>query len=397
VRFLSGLKRLCDACFYFSFAGFIALLFGGSSLLAALPFFAAAAFLSALLAGRGLLQFAPLALLAGAFLAVPLHPANAAALAPACFLMAHSAAKERKGPRRFEYGRVFKAFFGLALAQIAFALFFRQWPQVEQSLFPFGVAFAALACLLLRMSRHDEQVARDGLFKAFNALSVAGAILVALVVGSRQFLGFVGAALGFVYQNTVVPLLMLLVYPLVLFGQWLIERLRRPEEEGAEIEWAFFEEEGLYEAYRTGRHAVEMETLANALGVLLGALAVFLLIRLLIKFARDAEGASSGAAQARGVLPRKPRAQSRHRNRIRETYRKFLALCRRDGMKIPVHATSLDVERGAALMYGQDGSRELREIYAKARYGGGAGGKPDERRARELLRAVAKSAGRPQG
>ena len=45
-------------------------------------------------------------------------------------------------------------------------------------------------------------------------------------------------------------------------------------------------------------------------------------------------------------------------------------------------------------MHGQDGSGELREIYARERYGGGAGGKLDERRARELLRAVAKSATR---
>jgi len=45
-------------------------------------------------------------------------------------------------------------------------------------------------------------------------------------------------------------------------------------------------------------------------------------------------------------------------------------------------------------MRGQDGSGELREIYARERRGGGAGGKPDERRAREILRAVAKSAAR---
>jgi len=46
-------------------------------------------------------------------------------------------------------------------------------------------------------------------------------------------------------------------------------------------------------------------------------------------------------------------------------------------------------------MHGQDSAGELREIYAWERYGGGgAGGKPDERRARELLRAVAKIAAR---
>jgi len=48
-------------------------------------------------------------------------------------------------------------------------------------------------------------------------------------------------------------------------------------------------------------------------------------------------------------------------------------------------------------MYGQDGSKELREIYARARYGDCAGGKADERRAREILRAVAKSAARAPG
>ena len=402
MRFLAGLKRLCDACFCFSFAGFVALLFGGSSLLAALPFFAAAAFLSALLAGKGLLQFAPLALLAGAFLVVPLHPANAIALAPACFLMARSAFASRKGLRRFEYDRVFKAFLGLAFAQMVFALFFRQWPLLERSLFPFGVVFVACACVLMRMSRHDDQVARDGRFKIFNALSVAAVLLVALAVGSGWFLGLAGAALGFVYQNAIVPLLLLIVYPLAFVMHRLAMLLLRRPVEIAETEideMAFFLPDGeLQEAHRTGRHLVEMETISNALAVLLGALAVFLLVRLLMRLAQDAGSAPAGAAEARLALaPRKPRAQRRRGNRIRETYRKFLALCRKDGMEIPAHATSQDVERMAALMYGQDGSKELREIYARARYGDCAGGKADERRAREILRAVARSAGKPQG
>ena len=364
MRFLSGLKRLCDACFYFSFAGFVALLFGGSSLLAALPFFAAAAFLSALLAGRGLLQFAPLALLAGAFLAVPLHPANAAALAPACFLMAHSAAKERKGPRRFEYGRVFKAFLVMSFALMVWAFPLRLWPRLEQSLIPFGVAFAALACVLLRMERHDEQVAREKRLIIFNALSVAGVLLVAFAVGYWQLLGFAGAALGFAYRNAVVPLFLLILHPLALFAHWLLSMIRLPEERVVEPDGDAppYEQDGVFPEALAGQ---QVEAIANAAAALLAALAVFILIALLTKLARGAGRAYPGAAHSRSALPGKPRAPSRRASRIRETYRKFLALCRRDGMWIPPHATSLDVERGAALKYGQDGSGELREIYAR--------------------------------
>jgi len=45
-------------------------------------------------------------------------------------------------------------------------------------------------------------------------------------------------------------------------------------------------------------------------------------------------------------------------------------------------------------MRGQDGSGDLREIHAWERCGDCTGGKADERRARELLRTVAKSAAR---
>jgi len=392
-----GLKRICDICFYMTFASFIGLaFFGGTSLLITLPIFAVVAFLIGALSRHRVLRCIPIVLLGGCFFVVPLYIANIVILIPAILYMVFALSNNEID--HYECARVFKIFLRIYLAFITVMLLMglgiqQLREQLEISVLPFGIAYMFGSVVLLRMLRHDDRVHKDARFKALNILSVVGVVVAVLIISSGTFLGVITRSVSFFYIEILVPVLIFIITWVTTIIMFILGPLLNLLSTAAP-EYATVEMDGVFEMADSELTAMREPGIARIiltylLYAVLIALAVFLLYRLAKKLRTKVSRAvpfGKVPTQLRTSLPdsKEPKRRIDSDNQIRAVYRKFLAHCRGRGIGIQPYMTSQDVENHAAKEFGRTESRELRELYIKVRYGGAKFSADEIKRAKAL-------------
>lgn len=378
--FLSGLKRLCDICFYLTFASFLGVAFGGTNLLITLPIFGLVAFLAASLASKGKLRYAPLGLLVICFIIVPLNFMNVTVLIPPCLYLIYTLPKPNEDIGNYDYTGPFKLFLKIYLIMIPLFLAFGWRSLLEDSALPFGLLFLLSTTIFLRMVRHEEQILNQHRVKLINLLAVIGLGVSSLILSSNPALNLVGILLGGLYFNLLLPILLVLFAGVVfllgpvlnLFADQLDPIIARMgffmQGPPNLMEGGGFEELMPEEAFTTS-------FFVYAIYIAAALLVVLVVIKLFKKLAPDnfAIEKRSGLTETRTAIQtgkKSPRIGRRTPNhQIREIYRKFLQKCHDEGITIKPFMTSLDIEHKAADYFQSPHTKKLRDMYIKVRYG----------------------------
>ena len=399
-----GLYLICNVSLYMAFAGFLVIVFfDGTEMIATLPIFAIVSFLIGTLSGRGFMRYIPVVLAGACFFIVPLTVSNILVLIPPIIYLAimpmhHSI-------HHFEFARRFKLFLKVYLAFIFTVLLVgigvdNLTAKLEISALPFGITFILCSIILLRMLRHDDNIRKEVRFKALNLLSVVIVLAITIVLSSRAFLGFASSVLSFAYFDAILP-------AISIVGGWLAEVIRLihiPLDRVMEN----IAPDPLQDIIRPTsadlrNPALGRNLLVNTIFAALGAIVAFIVFlhvkKLISIFVRKAHTKLSYVAPI-GNAPSKtrkplPKGHTSNRraeadNQVRTVYRKFLVFCRENGIMIQPHLTSQDIENQAAEKFCVPESKQLRNVYSKARYSGERVSSADVKNARILQRKIRK-------
>ncbi|MCL1950715.1 MAG: DUF4129 domain-containing protein [Turicibacter sp.] len=387
--FPSSLKRICDVCFYMTFASFIGLLFGGDNLMVALPFFAAAITLSVWRLSR-----IPLLLIPLVFFIIPASLPNLAVLAPIIAYLVVALPKSREHIGQFDYTDIFSLFIKVFFGFLVVALTLRQMPIFEDTTLPFGIMFLGASIVLMRMSRHDEEVISRPRFKWLNILSLLTILGVGGMLSHPLFLNVIWGTLVFVYGQLFVPIIGFIIFVLLQALNWIFSLIGLSRPEFPEIDFGGGEVEPGYGELPPLTDPPEIGAL-GVIGYIILILAVAgILVVIFKRLAKkhEIQENQSGVEETRTHLADRPKKPRHHRsqNQVRDCYRKFLHHCTKNELQLQSYMTSESIEEEALKAFHCEKSRELRALYIETRYGGRAVTKEDGKLAKQLLREIIK-------
>jgi len=401
MTFPSGLKRICDICFYLTFASLIGALLGADNLTSTLPVFASIAFLSAFLAPRGWIRYASFILLPALFLFVSPTIANLIILTPAIVYIIWACPKPGERVADFDYTTTFLVFLGIFGFIFAFFMILHSWAEVGDDFPPdtflFAMMFAVLSIVFMRMARHHESVLRQLRFKVMNTTSLVGVMIVAVLVSNDRFLAFVWSIIRFIWLQIFVPLLEIIAWVFVvivafiagLFGLDEFGEFDSPPP--PQMGFSDMPEEGFYDrdAWAYGHIVLIFIVVVVALLIL------YAMFKLLSRKINATVIKDDGIEEERFALDddgkeKKRRFRRQKENQVREIYREFLKLVKKKDVIIPPHLTSYEVENRVATKFQTEKSNELRNEYIKVRYGEADFTKEDEKRIKGLYKEIKK-------
>ena len=249
---------------------------------------------------------------------------------------------------------------------------------LEAASLPFALIFLISSALLMNTLRHDKDTRATTHFRIINLMQVLGIVLLGALLGNRAFFGFIGFLLRTFYFNVIAPLLMALITVIIFILRPLFNLIERVSGriESADANTQEFEAfDGPEEAYYPDPGGTGYEVVRSIFYLLLFALAIYLIYRL-FKWLLNNTAASSGRKEApeRSFSIAPGRKQGKRRlfssNQIREIYRKFLELCRKNGIEKEPYLTSADYELISRVRFeNADDSALFRSFYIKTRYG----------------------------
>ncbi len=373
----AALKTLSEISLYFTAAGFVLGYFGLSSVMLPVPFILALAVGAYCLLQRRfkLLRFLPLLLIPACFFFAK-NLTDAVCLIPPCAYALIVSLLGRFKFDRWQAVSLLKKGLVASIAIIIISIVFADSFQTRLAV-TWTCVFCIASALLCRMLRLDENVWDSPRFILSNLIPVAGAGALAALLSSDLILGSVGSAGSAFYRKLILPVITwimhLLSYAVKGAGSLLGEiELNEPEldEFGKNMSARDLDLEIEGEL---GRGSDILFKILAVIGILL-----FLFIAFLVfyHFLRDNsraaekkdapawEKASGGEGKAKRHIFQ-PHDERWH---VRETYRKFLALCRKRGMEITQQQTSGDISREAEKFFDPADLEELRSVYAPARY-----------------------------
>ncbi len=390
-------KILADLCFYLSIASFFGVSFGLKDAL--IPHALLVALACALgrawdapetdKQGRGARRFMPLSLLAAALLAQQLlgltGKAGAAGLVILlpCFAYGFYCLQKRAwDPQLSESRSQFLLLVKILPFLFVIGLFAMDFGRLSAYTLPHAVLFLSASVLLLRMLRQKPSVLRDKRFLFANGAAAAGALLAAMVLSSKAFLGAVSSALGALWSLLVTPLLAIIT-AVAMLVYWLFSLLFSgilAKNEGQELQIEMRSaEEILEEAGLAGEG--DHPVLAALFAILLAALIVFIIYRLFRRL-RPAVGAAKAGVSLEQRSFLAPGEENRRsglglllggspEDRVRRRYIKVLKLCERKGAQGLAGATThQQMQIGKIVLPGCEKELEaLRTLYLAARYG----------------------------
>ena len=391
------LKIISDLCFYFAFANFFAIFGGGQPVIQTLPVLAACVFISAALARKKYLRLLPLAILPACFFIVPFGLANFLLFLPAFVFIAVSIYNINKMPPSFGYSGVFFLFLKIYFPFFLLVIALQMRHQLEVSSLPFAIVFLASSVILMRILRLGPEISSRPGFRTMNFLNVFAVLLLGLFLGSRAFTNFIGFLIGTFYFNIFAPILIILVtgfiyilWPLLALFRRLFGRRINVDNETYADEFAFAPQEELFFQEASGNFEALKFILSLVFFILLAYL-IFRLFRRLLSYSVKTQGQTVTPGQ-RFFLSGDKKISSRWfypENPIRETYRKFLGLCRKAGIERQAHFTSADYEtRTREIIASPYEAAQFRSMYINARYGEKSVSSGDKRKMRELFTVI---------
>ncbi len=375
------LKLLFDMCFYYSLCGFYFTLFSGNVPgIAGFVYLAAVTALNLFLCSRGrqirvvqgLVILAPVtALLTSSPLSQAIY------LIPVCAYLAFSLFTGRTETDYDDFKHQFSVTLRLLLLILP-GLFFSGGTDALGSVMPYLIGMLACGVCMMRMLREDM---KNSPRQAIYILLFAAVCILLTVFKAPQAL--VRAA-GAFYQNILGPLIMVvvlifayLVGGIVYLVTWIVSRFNSESEPVAIDMTGAAEILGIEEStgQTSGGFPAWLRTLFIALGIILLAVIVFLMLRRLLgnrsasvsEKVSETQGIRSVVSNREVRIPKyiKP---SNPRLAVRYYYARFLRECQKCGCSPDAGMTSAELVKYCESFFPGVDLSGLTELYAPARY-----------------------------
>lgn len=247
---------------------------------------------------------------------------------------------------------------------------------LERYALPFVILYLGSSVLLLRMLRHDQETLLEHKFRLLNIGAIVFFCALGFAMSTGVFLNAVGDVIKSLYTILVLPFINLLVW---LYGGllWLLNLLFQfSPADPSENETPVGDVPDYGDVNTDPMNLDFLASLFIAIGILLGCVILYFILRLLLRKRRPLASTSEA-----GIIERREYIQvaerSLHGNRfaprdprqaIRFYYRKFLVLCKKRGLRITAFQNSQQIHKLASNEFDATLSAEFRRIYLPARY-----------------------------
>jgi len=372
MTFPSGLKRICDVCFYMTFASLI----GSGDLIFTLPIFAAVAFLSAWLAQYGALKYISILPLFSMFLVVAPTIQNVGILMPIVIYLFWSMPKVGERIAQFSYLPVFRIFIKAFSIMLAIFVVVSLWFNTTEFTFPrdsllFGFTFLLTSVLVLRMIRHDEAVLKQIRFKMINSLPLVGILVGAILLSRSFFLDFILSVVGFIWWVLLLPLVLIIMWFIINIVMFIFGFFNIGGQDPLEMELpAFLEFVGEF----LNQERNVNTTIFAAIVIALGVITICLVFKMLSNKVGSPIIRDDGIVEEHFTLEdlldkRKNYFRNYKENQVRAIYRNFLVLIKKSEIELPLHLTSDEIVGRVSDSLNFEMLNELRKAYIRVRYG----------------------------
>lgn len=402
------LKITADLALYFTFAGFLAVVYGawsgfvfGSVLLGAAVFTVSYA-----LKDKGWARFVPLVFGIIGGLAGASSIAECVVVIPAAVYIWYLAGKEVYEPDRYSQMGIFSVFWKVFLAFGLLMTVAGKAEEITAVSVPMGVLTMAASVLILRSLRHEPEVYLQRNYQMTNLLLVVCVVGLVLFLSSQMMVTLVVMTVKTLYQWVVLPVIMLVVYIFAVIV-WLISKLFafvkiKKLETDQQPQMQIMDVNQIFEGMVPGANHEELfAKILMGIGIVAAVIICILVFRMLANRDREVRKVSGVRDErTKTVIKRektKHRSENTHVEIVREQYKRFLRMLAQQGVVTEKAHTSLDVQKQYRRVERSeeiDGklADELRQIYIAARYGQDAGAQ-EAQRAKEICSEIKKIVG----
>jgi len=237
---------------------------------------------------------------------------------------------------------------------------------------PLALLFFVSATSLMRLSRHSDKVQKQLSGKLVSSGPIIALVLVTALASLAWATGVFRMIASVFYFDIFVPLLLLFARGLMFLLSPLINWLTQLEEPTmCEYKAAELDEQSYSGFIGEFDEITPIDALVPILVGLVIIIAVALVILLVKAMAKKAMKVfdEDGVVQERIPLDKVANRRGKQKNKMRKVYARFLAKCRKNGIKNEDHLTSEDYRRFATNKFGMENDlQKLREIYLPVRY-----------------------------
>lgn len=396
------LKMAADLGFYFTFAGFFAMMAkaSGMNMLASLIIMSLSAAASFTLRGKGGLRFLPILLSVLCVLLPNTNLGGMVVLVLPVLYCAYVMAKELYVPEWDSQVSIFSVYWKIFFVFIFIGMLAGKREIVYSFMIPCGILTLVCLVLLMRSLRHEEEIYTSKKYQLVNLGIIAAVGVVALFLSSDLFLGLVAAFFKAVYSYVVSPILLLFIYLILAVMKgiaWLFSFIKfKFEPEMNEVELNMTSTQDLFGdlSDEVGVNGETFDRVMLALGIVVGVIIAILVFKYLAR--RNGEKREDIATRDYRFAAEPPSVKEEEPDmgssvqKVRTQYKRFLKFCRSEGIAFNKSDTSLDVNYRCGSSMPKEDTKEFREIYIEARYNGKAT-KNDVSRAKELFSRIRKS------
>ena len=245
---------------------------------------------------------------------------------------------------------------------------------------PFVLLYLMSGIFGLRLMRQDVAMFNETRFRVLNLLSVAGIVLLAVLISSDWFLGLAGMILGKIYDVLVIPIFYV-IYTCGYALYYLFIEIIFAGGYGDTTKKLNFGDMSMPDEMKDallGEEQVNGEPFLMLLKGVFLIVGILLVLLLVYRNSKSRNSRSKDSAReartsvtmirpeekiyADHIAPREPRAA------VRYHYRNFLRLCLSLGQEFPRHYTSQHIENMTIGNFDKETLKSMRKTYIRARY-----------------------------
>ena len=245
---------------------------------------------------------------------------------------------------------------------------------------PFVLLYLMSGIFMLRLMRQDAAIFNETRFRVLNLLSVAGIVLLAVLISSDWFLGLAGMILGKIYDVLVIPIFYA-IYACGYALYYLFIEIIFAGGYGDTTKKLNFGDMSMPDEMKDallGEEQVNGEPFLMLLKGVFLIVGILLVLLLVYRNSKSRNSRSKDSAReartsvtmirpeekiyADHIAPREPRAA------VRYHYRNFLRLCLSLGQEFPRHYTSQHIENMTIGNFDKETLKSMRKTYIRARY-----------------------------
>ena len=245
---------------------------------------------------------------------------------------------------------------------------------------PFVLLYLMSGIFGLRLMRQDAAIFNETRFRVLNLLSVAGIVLLAVLISSDWFLGLAGMILRKIYDVLVIPIFYV-IYACGYALYYLFIEIIFAGGYGDTTKKLNFGDMSMPDEMKDallGEEQVNGEPFLMLLKGVFLIVGILLVLLLVYRNSKSRNSRSKDSAReartsvtmirpeekiyADHIAPREPRTA------VRYHYRNFLRLCLSLGQEFPRHYTSQHIENMTIGNFDKETLKSMRKTYIRARY-----------------------------